>query len=272
MELVDPRFQSGVVLDCGLEDHLPEFGAAAEPCQVAPLLSDVAPVRSTRGHELVGDRVRPDPDRHRQRIGVVLVPEAVVGAKVQQRLRRLGLVQECRQVQRRVPGLAAFVDVCAVGDGDRNGIVLAQPYWQADVPLLGGGRRIVGDAPLCGAFRHPVHGRDDRHQADQERKGHPAGPVRHEGRQAAATPEHRREEAAEQEEQWHPEGVDAHQELVEPPVGAGGPVLHRPERGDEGEGGVQADAKQHGEAAQRVEVVPAPRGRGTGLQPGGVHR
>ncbi len=46
-------------------------------------------------------------------------------------------------------------------------------------------------------------------------------------------------------------------ELVEGAIGAGRHVLDRPDSGVERQRGMQADAEQHGERAQRVEVMPA---------------
>jgi len=80
-------------------------------------------------------------------------------------------------------------------------------------------------------------------------------PVRVEREEAEPAPavQHRGKEPAQQKEERHAEAVDEHHEEAEAPVLVA--VAHQPRHLHEGHGAVERDAEEHGEGAQRIEVV-----------------
>ena len=118
-----------------------------------------------------------------------------------------------------------------------------------------------------GADRPPVrqvHNRDDGRHPQQERQTDAEQTVFDEAFQPPAPPQHGGEKTAHQEKDRHAEPVHRHEELVEGAGEVGHVVLHRPETGEESEGGVQADAQQHGEGPQGVQPVQTAGGRRLG--------
>jgi len=95
------------------------------------------------------------------------------------------------------------------------------------------------------------HEDDDGNVEDCERRSDPAKAVPHQRPETPPTPEHRREVAADQEEQGHPPQMDVLEQAEEQlPAGVIGVVVRH-----EGDRGVQDDPEEHGDAAECVEVV-----------------
>ena len=241
---------------------LPNVSGAGRPTGVVrPFLPLLRPVAAAVGNQQIRRLLLPEVESHPQG-GLPLRgrrSRGRVGAPGKQRLHHLGITGESRRVQQRPAArLAAHVRVVTPVQQLRNPLSIPGEHRLENAPFLCRRLRPGGGGPLP----HPVRQRDEGQQADRQRKGHPPEAVGQERLQAAAAPQHGGEESAHQEEHRHAETVHRPEELVVEAAPARRPVLHPPEARKERQGGVQADAQQHGEAPQSVEVAAAAlRGR-----------
>ena len=103
-----------------------------------------------------------------------------------------------------------------------------------------------------------VHG-DDREQGQQQGEEDPLYPLADHSAKSVPLHDEHREEAADDEKQWHAEHVDHRVGQEEQAVLTG--ILNGPGTGEKAQAGMQDDSEQHGDAAQGVEVG-SPRGIG----------